>query len=79
MSTRYTGRLEFRTALNEESVIAAVHDFAPTLPWYVYNSTQAVAHLLVMNGFGRHLASIARRERRQEEQTSGPSLETSPA
>jgi len=79
MSNRYTGRLEFRTALNEEGVIAAVHDFAPTLPWYVYNSTQAVAHLLVMNGFGRHLASVKKRVEKKQEQASEPSLETSPA
>jgi uncharacterized protein YbjT (DUF2867 family) len=79
MSNRHTGRLEFRTALNGESVIAAVHDFAPTLPWYIYNSTQALAHLLVMNGFGRHLASVKKRAEEDEAQTSEPSLETSPA
>lgn len=55
------GRLEFRKALNGESIITAVHDFAPMLPWYVYNATQALAHLLVMTRFGRHLDKIARR------------------
>mgnify|MGYP006424987361 CR=1 FL=1 len=55
----YTGRLEFRQALNGECVIAAVHDFAPRLPWYVYNVTQAIAHLFVMAGFRKHLARIA--------------------
>jgi uncharacterized protein YbjT (DUF2867 family) len=53
------GRLEFREMLNRTCVLAAIHDFAPTLPWYVYNLTQAVAHLIVMRGFGRHLARQA--------------------
>ena len=53
-----TGRLEFRCTLDDRAVIAAVHDFSPMLPWYVYNATQALAHLLVMNGFGRHLQTL---------------------
>lgn len=36
-------------------IIAAIHDFVPTLPWFVYNLTQAQAHLLVMHRFGLHL------------------------
>jgi uncharacterized protein YbjT (DUF2867 family) len=60
MSTVHTGRLEFRQALDGRNIIAAVHDFAPTLPWYVYNATQALAHLVVMNGFDRHLQRLAR-------------------
>jgi hypothetical protein len=59
--------LEFRRALNGRVVIAAVHDFAPMLPWYVYNSTQALAHLLVMNGFGRHLQRVKKRRQRESE------------
>jgi uncharacterized protein YbjT (DUF2867 family) len=52
------GRLEFRRALNGQSIIAAVHDFAPRLPWAVYNATQALAHLVVMNRFGRYLEGL---------------------
>lgn len=52
----YCGRLEFREALNRTAIIAAIHDFRPTLPWYIYNLTQAQAHLLVMRAFGWHLA-----------------------
>lgn len=66
MSSARTGRLEFRRALDGEYVLAAVHDFAPQLPWYVYNSTQALAHLLVMNGFGRHLDTLSKRIRREQ-------------
>ncbi len=53
------GRLEFREMLNRTCVLAAIHDFSPTLPWYFYNLTQAIAHLVVMRGFGRHLARQA--------------------
>jgi uncharacterized protein YbjT (DUF2867 family) len=50
------GRLEFREMLNRTCVLAAIHDFTPTLPWYLYNLTQAITHLIVMRSFGRHLA-----------------------
>ena len=53
------GRMEFRSTPNGRSVLVAVHDYAPTLPWYVYNLTQANAHLTVMRGFGRHLRRAA--------------------
>jgi len=55
----YRGRLEFREALNRTAIIAAIHDFRPTLPWYIYNLTQAIAHLFVMRAFGWHLARTA--------------------
>jgi uncharacterized protein YbjT (DUF2867 family) len=67
MTGHHEGRLEFRRALNGECVIAAVHDFAPRLPWYVYNATQAIGHLWVMNSFSRHLARLAAAQRREEE------------
>ncbi len=53
------GRFEFREVLNGKSILAAIHDFTPTLPWHLYNITQAVVHLWVMRGFGRHLKRIA--------------------
>ncbi|MEM6733875.1 MAG: nucleoside-diphosphate sugar epimerase, partial [Myxococcota bacterium] len=56
----YRGRFEFREVLNGRAILAAIHDFTPTLPWHVYNATQAVAHLWVMRGFGRHLAKVAK-------------------
>ncbi|MCX6937659.1 MAG: NAD(P)H-binding protein [Verrucomicrobia bacterium] len=52
------GRLEFREMLNRTCVLAAIHDFTPTLPWYFYNLTQALVHLLVMRRFGRHLGVL---------------------
>ena len=52
------GRLEFRTILNRKFVIAAIHDFKPSLPWLIYRHTQAVMHLIVMNAFRRRLKQI---------------------
>lgn len=48
-------RLEFREALEGRFVIAALLDFRPRLPWFVYLATQAPLHLLVMRSFARHL------------------------
>jgi uncharacterized protein YbjT (DUF2867 family) len=53
---RPRGRLEFRTVLGGTRVLAAIHDFVPTLPWLIYSGTQALVHLFVMRAFGRHLA-----------------------
>jgi uncharacterized protein YbjT (DUF2867 family) len=60
-----SGRLEFRQVLGGDTILAAVHDFSPRLPWSVYNSTQALVHLVVMRQFRRHLAHLG------EQQASG--------
>lgn len=57
------GRLEFREVLNKKYMLAAIHDFYPALPWYVYVYTQALVHLAVMRLFGRHLRLIAEGKR----------------
>jgi len=49
------GWLEFRRVLDGRYVIAAIHEFVPTLPWFIYVLTQAVLHLWVMNSFGKYL------------------------
>jgi hypothetical protein len=51
------GRLEFRQVLDESTLIAAVHEFVPRLPWWIYRVTQAHFHRYVMYRFGRHLRS----------------------
>jgi hypothetical protein len=53
-------RFEFQTLLDDRYTMAAIHDFAPALPWYIYLWTQAVAHLLVMRRYQRRLARLAR-------------------
>ncbi len=55
-------RLEFRTLPDGRSVLAAIHDFRPALPWLLYKLTQAQAHLFVMSAFARHLASLVGRD-----------------
>lgn len=49
------GRLEFRVVLNRKFVLAAIHDFKPAIPWFLYKMTQAKMHLWVMKAFGRFL------------------------
>ena len=58
-STGPRPRLELRTVLGGEFLLAAVHDFVPRLPWLIYKYTQALVHLFVMRAFGRHLAEEA--------------------
>ena len=53
--TQDRGRLEFREVLERRYVMAALHEFRPALPWYVYRWTQAIVHLIVMKAFGEHL------------------------
>lgn len=47
------GRLEFRDTIDDMSTIAAIHEFKPKLPWYIYKFTQAIAHLWVMKAFSK--------------------------
>ncbi|MEM1296267.1 MAG: nucleoside-diphosphate sugar epimerase, partial [Verrucomicrobiota bacterium] len=49
------GRFEFRVVEEGKAIIAAIHEYAPRLPWFIYQFTQAKTHLLVMYGFGAHL------------------------
>lgn len=49
------GRMEFREVLDRQAVIAAIHNFKPSIPWYVYRCTQALIHLWTMIKFGQYL------------------------
>lgn len=49
------GRFEFRLFPENDCLIASIHGFAPSLPWWLYARTQAVIHLQVMRAFGRYL------------------------
>ena len=49
------GRLEFRLFPDHKCLIASIHDFAPTLPWWIYANTQARLHLRVMRAFAQYL------------------------
>ncbi len=52
-------RLEFREVLKGGCALVAIHDYRPTLPWPLYNLTQAQAHLWVMRRFARHIQNRA--------------------
>jgi len=54
-----TGRLEFLCVSGKPAVLAAVHDFRPRLPWWLYVFSHALVHELVMWAFGRHLARLS--------------------
>ena len=53
-------RLEFRSTPDGEGAIAALQDFAPRLPWWIYLWTQAPLHAAVMAAFRRWLRRGAR-------------------
>jgi len=58
------GRLEFRTSRQEGFVVAAIYDFCPRLPWWIYRLTQAPVHLWVMRRFGAFLAKVGKPDER---------------
>ena len=53
------GRLEFRHVLGDTTLIAALHDFVPRLPWWIYRLTQGIFHRWVMERFGAHLKRLS--------------------
>ena len=52
------GRLEFREVLENKYVLVAIHDYVPTLPWVIYNLTQARLHLWIMKNYSKYLESL---------------------
>ena len=51
-------RLEFRETLDHSHILAAIHDYHPALPWWLYKWTQAKLHLWIMQSFDRYLRSM---------------------
>lgn len=49
------GRLEFRDIIDGYVTIAAIHEFKPRLPWFIYKYTQAIVHLWVMQSFRKEV------------------------
>jgi hypothetical protein len=54
---RAPARLEFRESPDRRSVLAAIFNYRPSLPWWIYRLSQAPIHLLVMKLFAWHLAN----------------------
>lgn len=48
-------RIEFRNIYQGLYKIIAIHDYHPSIPWYLYKFTQAIFHLFVMKSFGKFL------------------------
>ena len=53
------GRMEFRQVLDGRTLIVAIHEFIPRLPWWIYRVSQAVFHSWIMRDFARYLAAHA--------------------
>ena len=51
-----SGWLEFRQVQQRTYTLAAIHEFEPSLPWFLYRLSQAQAHEFVMRAFARFLA-----------------------
>ncbi|MBA2664834.1 MAG: hypothetical protein H0U74_21275 [Bradymonadaceae bacterium] len=49
------GFLEFLRVAGDQHVLAAIHDFVPSLWWPLYRVSQALVHVVVMRRFGRYL------------------------
>lgn len=49
------GRLEFREVKEHTAILAAIHNYSPALPWYIYRWSQALVHLWVMRQFRYYL------------------------
>jgi uncharacterized protein YbjT (DUF2867 family) len=55
------GRFELRQVLDGHTLMTAIHDFGPRLPWFVYVQSQARFHAWVMAAFRRHIATATAR------------------
>jgi uncharacterized protein YbjT (DUF2867 family) len=51
------GRFEFRLVGKTRTLLMALLNYRPSLPWFIYKYTQAIIHLYVMKSFARHLRS----------------------
>lgn len=56
-------RLEFRKIPGSNEVIIAIHDYLPSLPWFIYYVTQANMHAFIMGCFRRHMAKLSQIDR----------------
>ena len=52
------GRLEFRRIESTKVCLVALLDFRPSLPWFVYSSSQALVHMVVMRSFQKYLSTL---------------------
>jgi len=58
------GRLEFRETWDKKYILAGIHEFKPSIPWFIYRYTQAILHSVVMYFFGKHLCKIQKKNQK---------------
>ncbi|MFC4402363.1 NAD(P)H-binding protein [Gracilibacillus xinjiangensis] len=59
------GRLEFRKIPEANELIIAIHDYHPSLPWFIYKYTQANVHLFVMACFRHHMKQMDKKQKEE--------------
>jgi hypothetical protein len=52
------GRLEFMQIPGTQECIVAIHDYVPSLSWFLYRFTQAKVHIWVMYAFRKNLLRL---------------------
>jgi uncharacterized protein YbjT (DUF2867 family) len=57
--SEHSGIMEFREILNGKFLIVALHNYRPSLPWWIYVPTQAVLHRIIMKSFSDWLNSLS--------------------
>jgi uncharacterized protein YbjT (DUF2867 family) len=60
------GRLEFRESPIAPCIFAAIHDYRPALPWWIYRTSQAPFHAFVMWSFGKFLSRVDLRNKQRK-------------
>ncbi|MCG3417540.1 NAD(P)H-binding protein [Oceanobacillus jordanicus] len=60
------GRMEFRKIPESNEAIIAIHDYLPSLPWFVYQYTQAHAHLFIMTCFRHHMKRLGKQQMKEQ-------------
>ena len=61
------GRLEFRETSCGNYFLVAIHEFVPSLPWFIYIYTQALFHAFVMSRFQVFIKKISEKGVRNEQ------------
>lgn len=58
-------RLEFRLCPHENKAIVAIHDYYPSLPWFIYSFIQSKIQKFLINLFSIHLKKISLKQNKK--------------
>ena len=56
------GRFEFRETSCGKYFLVAIHEFVPSLPWFIYIYTQAIFHAFVMSRFQAFIKKLSEKK-----------------